>query len=131
MGGRTADLQNRSARQVATQLAATRQGPTPEEFRAWIDSVAQFSDKIPPLPETISREWIYQDHDSMDIAPCVVDHGCVRRPRPSGRFVPFPGEPCSPFPTGRKKRAGIEKSFPTGRNFDPFPIDNALAYVLG
>jgi hypothetical protein len=51
------------ARQVATQLAVTRQASTPEEFRAWLDSVAQFSDKIPPLPETISREWIYQDHD--------------------------------------------------------------------
>jgi len=33
------------------------------EIRAWLDSLAQFSDKIPPLPETISREWIYQDHD--------------------------------------------------------------------
>ena len=51
------------ARQVATRLAVTRQVHTPEEFRAWLDSVAQFSDKIPPLPETISREWIYQDHD--------------------------------------------------------------------
>lgn len=36
---------------------------TPEQIRAWLDSLAQFSDKIPPLPETISREWIYQDHD--------------------------------------------------------------------
>ena len=36
---------------------------TPEEIRAWLDSLAQFSDKIPPLPETISREWLYQDHD--------------------------------------------------------------------
>lgn len=36
---------------------------TPEEIRGWIDSLAQFSDKIPPLPETITREWIYQDHD--------------------------------------------------------------------
>ena len=51
------------AREVATQLAVTRQAPTPEEFRAWLDSVAQFSNKIPPLPETVSREWIYQDHD--------------------------------------------------------------------
>jgi len=51
------------SRQVATPLAATRQALTPEEFRAWLDSVAQFSDKIPPLPESISREWIYQDHD--------------------------------------------------------------------
>jgi hypothetical protein len=36
---------------------------TPEEIREWLDSLAQFSDKIPRLPETISREWIYQDHD--------------------------------------------------------------------
>jgi len=35
----------------------------PVQIRAWLDSLAQFSDKIPPLPETISREWIYPDHD--------------------------------------------------------------------
>ena len=51
---------------LAQQLmhpAETRQSRTPEEIRSWLDSLAQFSDKIPPLPETISREWIYQDHD--------------------------------------------------------------------
>lgn len=31
---------------------------TPEEIRSWADSLAQFSDKIPPLPEVISREWL-------------------------------------------------------------------------
>lgn len=36
---------------------------TPEQIRAWLDSLAQFSDKIPPLPEFVSREWIYQDRD--------------------------------------------------------------------
>lgn len=36
---------------------------TPKEIRAWLDSLAQFSDRIPPLPENITREWIYQDHD--------------------------------------------------------------------
>jgi post-segregation antitoxin (ccd killing protein) len=36
---------------------------TPREIRAWLDSLAQFSDKVPPLPEKITREWIYQDHD--------------------------------------------------------------------
>jgi hypothetical protein len=36
---------------------------TPEEIHAWLDSLAQFSDRIPPLPENISREWIYQDRD--------------------------------------------------------------------
>lgn len=36
---------------------------TPDEIRAWLDSLAQFSDKIPPLPDVISRDWLYQDHD--------------------------------------------------------------------
>ena len=40
-----------------------RRPQTAEEIRAWLDSLAQFSDKIPALPEKISREWIYQDHD--------------------------------------------------------------------
>jgi post-segregation antitoxin (ccd killing protein) len=51
---------------LAEQLARPAQTPqprTPEEIRAWLDSLAQFSDKIPPLPEIISREWLYQDHD--------------------------------------------------------------------
>jgi hypothetical protein len=43
--------------------STTRQVRTPEQIRAWLDSLAQFSEKIPPLPETISREWIYQDRD--------------------------------------------------------------------
>ncbi len=35
-----------------------------EEFQASLDRMAQFSDKIPPMPgETASREMIYQDHD--------------------------------------------------------------------
>jgi hypothetical protein len=29
---------------------------TESEIRAWLASMTQFSDKIPPLPETISRE---------------------------------------------------------------------------
>jgi hypothetical protein len=33
------------------------------EVGIWLDSLAQYSDKIPPLPEVISREWLYQDHD--------------------------------------------------------------------
>lgn len=51
---------------VARQLLPApevQQPRTAEEIRVWLDSLAQFSDKIPPLPETISREWIYQDHD--------------------------------------------------------------------
>ena len=51
---------------LAQQLARPTQVGLPhteEEIRGWLDSLAQFSDKIPPLPETISREWLYQDHD--------------------------------------------------------------------
>jgi post-segregation antitoxin (ccd killing protein) len=51
---------------LAQQLARpveTRQPRTQEEIRGWLDSLAQFSDKIPPLPGTISREWLYQDPD--------------------------------------------------------------------
>ena len=51
------------ARQVEMRSVGTRQARTPEEIHAWLDSLAQFSDKIPPLPENISRELIYQDHD--------------------------------------------------------------------
>lgn len=50
------------AKQLALQPAKSSRSRTPEEIRAWLDSLAQFSDKIPPLPETISRDWIYQDH---------------------------------------------------------------------
>ena len=50
------------ARQVRPALEA-RTPRSSQEIRAWLDSLAQFSDKIPPLPDTISREWIYQDHD--------------------------------------------------------------------
>jgi len=48
---------------LAQRAAAAEHPRTPAQIRAWLDSLAQFSDKIPPLPETISREWIYQDHD--------------------------------------------------------------------
>jgi hypothetical protein len=41
----------------------TCQPRAPQEIRTWLDALAQFSDKIPPLPEIISREWIYQDHN--------------------------------------------------------------------
>ena len=51
------------AREFRAQWPAAHTPQTPEEIRAWLDSLAQFSDRIPPLPETISREWIYQDHD--------------------------------------------------------------------
>lgn len=51
---------------LAEQLARPVQARQPraqEEIRVWLDSLAQFSDKIPPLPEIISREWLYLDHD--------------------------------------------------------------------
>lgn len=52
---------------LAEQLEASPGGTvrprSPVEIRTWLDSLAQFSDKIPPLPETITREWIYQEHD--------------------------------------------------------------------
>jgi hypothetical protein len=51
------------AQRLSERPAEASQPRTPEEIRAWLDSLAQFSDKIPPLPDTISREWIYQDHD--------------------------------------------------------------------
>jgi hypothetical protein len=49
--------------QLRMGSAGIRIWRTQEEIRTWLDSLAQFSDKIPPLPETITREWIYQDHD--------------------------------------------------------------------
>jgi post-segregation antitoxin (ccd killing protein) len=51
------------AQQVGGQSSAIRRPETSAEIRAWLDSLAQFSDKIPPLPETITREWIYQEHN--------------------------------------------------------------------
>jgi hypothetical protein len=49
--------------QQLVQHAGASRVRTPEEIRAWLDSLAQFSDKIPPLPESITRDWIYQDHN--------------------------------------------------------------------
>ncbi|MGB8916811.1 MAG: hypothetical protein WCC89_08125 [Candidatus Sulfotelmatobacter sp.] len=51
------------AEQVAARSAQAVQPRTPEQIRAWLDSLAQFSGKIPPLPDVLSREWIYQDRD--------------------------------------------------------------------
>jgi len=49
--------------QLGNGISETQRSKTPEEIRAWLDSLAQFSDKIPPLPETITRDWIYQEHE--------------------------------------------------------------------
>jgi len=54
------ELLAREASAPSVEAAKLR---TPEQVRAWLDALAQFSDEIPPLPETISREWLYQDHD--------------------------------------------------------------------
>ena len=36
----------------------------PEDVRAWLDSLTQFSDKIPQLPdEAFTRENFYRDHE--------------------------------------------------------------------
>jgi hypothetical protein len=51
-------------RAIFSSASIDRPPRTQEEIAAWLDSLAQFSDKIPPMPdETFSREWIYQDHD--------------------------------------------------------------------
>ena len=49
------------AQQLASAPPIGARLRTPGEIRAWLDALAQFSDKIPPLPEIISRDWIYQD----------------------------------------------------------------------
>jgi hypothetical protein len=51
------------ARQVGGRAGDVRQRRTPDDVAEWIDSLAQLSERIPPLPARISREWIYQDHD--------------------------------------------------------------------
>jgi hypothetical protein len=53
----------------------SRPSRKPEEVRAWLDSLTQFSDKIPLLPdEAFTRESFYEDHEQMVIDAC---------PRPS------------------------------------------------
>jgi hypothetical protein len=51
------------AQQLTLVPAGGNTPRTREQIRTWLDALAEFSDKIPPLPDTISREWIYQDHD--------------------------------------------------------------------
>lgn len=50
------------AREAAT-TPANGKLQTEEDIRTWLNSLAQFSDRIPSLPDTITREWVYQDHD--------------------------------------------------------------------
>ena len=51
------------SQRVGAQSQDVPRPRTPAEIRAWLDSLAQFSDRIPPLPVNISREWIYQEHN--------------------------------------------------------------------
>jgi len=50
--------------EILAQQAAVRSGVvptrTPEDIRRWLDELAQFSEKIRSLPNTISREWLYR-----------------------------------------------------------------------
>ena len=49
---------------VAVKTLPPSRTKTPEEVQAWLDELAQFSDKIPAMPgETFTRAMIYQDHD--------------------------------------------------------------------
>lgn len=51
------------AERQAREVSPTQPQHTREEIRAWLDELAQFSDRIPPMPgETFSRQMIYQDH---------------------------------------------------------------------
>jgi hypothetical protein len=51
------------AHRAGIQIPRVSKFRSPAEIRAWLDTLAQFSDKIPDLPERITREWIYQEHD--------------------------------------------------------------------
>jgi hypothetical protein len=49
---------------VVRRGAPTSTVRSPLQVRAWIDSLAEFSDRIPAMEtETFSREMLYQDHD--------------------------------------------------------------------
>jgi hypothetical protein len=51
-------------KEATSQPAIPQSGRTPQEIRAWLNELAQFSDKIPRCPEKpFSREMTYQDHD--------------------------------------------------------------------
>jgi len=56
-------VQELLARQAQAHPINSSPPRTEIEVQAWLASMTQFSDKIPPLPEKISRDWIYQEHD--------------------------------------------------------------------
>lgn len=51
------------AQYLRSQGPETQRLRSAQEIRAWLNSLSQFSDKIPALPETITRDWIYQGHE--------------------------------------------------------------------
>jgi hypothetical protein len=49
---------------VVRRGTPTSTARSPLQVRAWIDSLAEFSDRIPAMEgETFSREMLYRDHD--------------------------------------------------------------------
>jgi hypothetical protein len=66
---RGVDVPALAARLLEEAISRPAATPVPEErsplrIRAWIDSLAEFSDQISPVPgETFSRGMIYRDHD--------------------------------------------------------------------
>jgi plasmid stability protein len=55
-------VSSESVTPVATSPATPRLRDA-TEIRSWLDALAQFSDKIPALPDSISRQWLYLEHD--------------------------------------------------------------------
>lgn len=57
-------LQTLAERETVASLRLSPQEQSPEGFEVFLDALAAYSDKIPPMPgETFSREMIYQEHD--------------------------------------------------------------------
>ena len=48
---------------IPTPADANKSPRTEKEVQVWLSELAQFSAKIPPLPEIISRDWIYQEQE--------------------------------------------------------------------
>jgi len=53
-------VQELLAQQLGTQNSSASRSEA--EVLDWLSSMGQFSSKIPPLPETISRDGVYQEH---------------------------------------------------------------------
>ena len=56
-------LQVLSEKDAADSPRLSPSDQSPEKFAAFLDALAAYSEKIPPMPgETFSREMIYQGH---------------------------------------------------------------------